>query len=106
VFEKLPVFILDLSGLSVGFSTALRPKHLCMPLYCQDSITAMLCLLACLKNLLIVFRECKMRQLNQRIRQKISKSLVIPGNLFSINAKELPHSFHSLGAYYSKIQMF
>ena len=44
------------------FSTALRPEHLRMPLYCQDSITAMLCWLACLKNLLFVFRECKMRQ--------------------------------------------
>jgi hypothetical protein len=62
VFEKRQVFILDLSGVFVGFSTALRPKYVCMPLYCQDSITAMLCLLACLKNLLIVFRECKIRQ--------------------------------------------
>ncbi len=62
VFAEWSVFILDLSSVSVGFSTALQPEHLCMPLYCQDSITAMLYFLACLENLLIVFRECKMQQ--------------------------------------------
>jgi hypothetical protein len=32
VFAERPVFLLDISGVSVGFSTALRPEHLCMPL--------------------------------------------------------------------------